>query len=728
MLNLEETNIVRKSYTDDKGKKHTYSIVPIVTVPDEKIEKLIGKERRLEKLWNNFYKNVYKELETLEDVYLDKEVENTLKDYDNDQYAFVNYESLSALTERQRDNYSIGLRYVEEGENFQFIARPFSKEFVEKLDVSEIDSLDKEIPFEYIEKTRESALRLLQTLSKENERRINEENDDEKREESYNEEMSFSDSDDEELTENSEDNGEQEVSEQYSNSINTQDEYEEDDDMTEEEEPQEIEEPLDGNKLQNDLYNTIDNLVPNVYLEDMNMDLEFKNDNDYSHSAYTELENITIDNTLKNKNKILNRLKEERQSIVDRLYRKASTSLYRKYSNIEKLFNYESPESEYHNDFLQIRDSYQAVLDNSENQREEKFAELTRKFEEDMERRARNAYEQEKAKIEREERPLVEQEADIYLNELRQRAEEIYENEKDKLLNDINFTFEDRYHAIGDEVLDEYQSDIDTQIERFSNTVEESTNYLVNKHREDMKEVQSKIQELQKDHIQNQTEFDNRVESEVQKSTQTIREENRDYKKENESMKDRIERLERELKRNEGYIENLQYENQQKDERLKISETNAEQLKKQLMSRHQIGLENSGQHSNFNKVVAPNDNPGVGNQDDNVVATEKVGTPLKDKIKHPLMITIFAVSLGSVGLLGASAVEDSHVNKVNTQVNDTLSSLESFKKTNEGKYLNKGTTLTIRADNRLKPSTVENKKGNTINVKSFDNKTYTLKK
>lgn len=732
MLNLIETDIAEINYKDEEGNLHQYSVVPIVTLPKEKLEKADGKERRLERLWNNFYKNVHKELEIIEDIQLDKEADRNFSDYEEDQYAFVNYESLSALTERKRESYSIGLRYTEAKDDFTYIAKPFSKEFIEKLSISDIENVDMDIPFSHLESARDSIIKLIQAQSKENNKRLLEEDDEERRqqlrsEEEQQEENDFKDEDEEVQNEGFDENGGLSPDIDKESFVKTEDDSYKNDE--ENEDDFEEEEQLDAFKLQNDLYNIIDNYVPRVYLEDLNLDLDFRDEKENKHSAYSELENITIDNTLKTKNRTLERLKEERQSIIDKLYRKSSTLLYRKYTDIEKLFNFESPESEYHYDYEQIKNSYEAVLDSSESQRDEKLAELTRKFDEDMERRARNAYEQEKARIEREERYRVEEQADEFLEDLRRNAEEIFENQKNNLINDINITFESRYHGIVDEVLDEYQSDIDENVKRFYQDAEESTSYIIEKHREDMKEVQQQIQAIEKDHIQNETEFDRRVKMEVERETQSMREQNRDFERDNKSMKEELERLKRQLQMNEGTIDNLQMENRKKEERLRISESDVEHYKKQLMNHNQIGHRNGNDSSNFNQVVAPqlSNNEGVGNHEDNVVATEKVVTPLKDKLKHPLMITLFAISLGSVGLLGISTAEHNQIESENENISKVLSNIDSFKDTNEGKYLGKDTTLTIRADNRLKPSKVIKKDDDKVNVKSFDNKNYTLK-
>lgn len=582
-MNLVETKVTQIDYKDENGENHVYSMVPIVTVPDEKIEKVEGKERRIEKLWNNFYKNVHKELEIIDDVKLDSENAGSFSDYESDQYAFVDFDSLYALNERRRESYSLGMLYAEETDNLTYIAKSFSDEFIEKLDIEGLETLDKNVPFEYIESARDKAIKTLQLMSKEHERKILEESTSNTAEESENskkdEEYSMDSNIEDKEYENNvhEDSSNEEYNSRELTNNTRYEEVEEYENGEEVEEVEEVEEQSDIVKLQNDLYNTIDNLIPRIYLDDINIDLEFRNEN--KHSVYTELENLTIDNIRKNKQRTLERLKEERQSIVDGLYRKASTSLYRRYTDIEKLFNFESPESEYYHEYQQIKDSYERVLDSAEGQREEKFVELTRKFEKDMERRAKSAYEQEKAKIEREERPLVEQEADNYLKDLRQETENIFENQKDSLINDINMTFESRYHGIVDEVLDEIQPQIDKEVNVFDESTEESTAYILQKYQNDMKEVQQKIQDIEKDHIQNETEFDRRVKMEVERKTQAIREENRDYERDNDSMKEELERLRRQVKQNEGYIENLQLENKKKDERLRISESDVEHYK-----------------------------------------------------------------------------------------------------------------------------------------------------
>src|SRR5699024_3594861 len=125
-----------------------------------------------------------------------------------------------------------------------------------------------------------------------------------------------------------------------------------------------------------------DNLVPTIYLDNFDIDLEFKNGGNENFTAFTELENLTINNVKKARTRTLERLQEERQSTVDRLFRQASSSLYRRFTDAERLFNYESPESEYHNEYLNIKNMYDEVQNSVERQREDEFAKLTRKFEE----------------------------------------------------------------------------------------------------------------------------------------------------------------------------------------------------------------------------------------------------------------------------------------------------------------------------------------------------------
>lgn len=729
MANLVETDATHVRYKDENNEEHDYAIIAVVTLPDEEIEKSEGKERKLEKTWEKFYRNAYKDLEIVEDVRLVEDENDVLNDYEDDQYLFVNFESLASLTERKRNSYSVGLRYAEEDEDLTYQAKSFSSDFVESLEIENTETLDKGIPFEYIEESQDRAIKQLKTLTKENERRLNQEEDKESRIEKRQEKEDTEEFVDETQTkqideedielENQSENDEENDVVDSNQQQDEEDEYEE-----EYEEVSKIEE------LQNDLYNTIDNLVPAIYFDNIDIDLEFKNKEDGEFSAFSELENLTINNVRKSKTRTLERLQEERQSTVDRLYRQTSSSLYKRFTDLERLINYESPESEYHNEFLNIKSMYDEVQNSIEKQREDKFAELTRKFEDYKERMAKHAYEEKKAKIEQEERVNVEREADEYKDTVIAESENIYENELARLDNDINATFESRSYGIVDEVLDQYQSEIDTHINSFRQNIEQSINQVLEKYNSDMKEVQNKIQEIQKDHIQNETEFDRRVETEVSRMTQSIREESKDISSENKSMKDELERLRRESKKKEAYIENLQLENQKKEDRLSISEKNEEHYKSRLMgNNHSIGYDNRD-NTNFSNVVAPqigNSLNGDGNRD-NVVATEKVVTPLKYKLKQPLMIAMYVISIGSVGLLGASAYEHNQVEDNDNNAKSVLKNIDSFKDTNNAKYLGSDTTLTIRGDDRLKPSQVVSDNRNGVQVKSNDGKTYTLSK
>lgn len=729
MANLVETDATHVRYKDENNEEHDYAIIAVVTLPDEEIEKSEGKERKLEKTWEKFYRNAYKDLEIVEDVRLVEDENDVLNDYEDDQYLFVNFESLASLTERKRNSYSVGLRYAEEDEDLTYQAKSFSSDFVESLEIENTETLDKGIPFEYIEESQDRAIKQLKILTKENERRLNQEEDKESRIEKRQEKEDTEEFVDETQTkqideedielENQSENDEENDVVDSNQQQDEEDEYEE-----EYEEVSKIEE------LQNDLYNTIDNLVPAIYFDNIDIDLEFKNKEDGEFSAFSELENLTINNVRKSKTRTLERLQEERQSTVDRLYRQTSSSLYKRFTDLERLINYESPESEYHNEFLNIKSMYDEVQNSIEKQREDKFAELTRKFEDYKERMAKHAYEEKKAKIEQEERVNVEREADEYKDTVIAESENIYENELARLDNDINATFESRSYGIVDEVLDQYQSEIDTHINSFRQNIEQSINQVLEKYNSDMKEVQNKIQEIQKDHIQNETEFDRRVETEVSRMTQSIREESKDISSENKSMKDELERLRRESKKKEAYIENLQLENQKKEDRLSISEKNEEHYKSRLMgNNHSIGYDNRD-NTNFSNVVAPqigNSLNGDGNRD-NVVATEKVVTPLKYKLKQPLMIAMYVISIGSVGLLGASAYEHNQVEDNDNNAKSVLKNIDSFKDTNNAKYLGSDTTLTIRGDDRLKPSQVVSDNRNGVQVKSNDGKTYTLSK
>src|SRR5699024_11382122 len=81
--------------------------------------------------------------------------------------------------------------------------------------------------------------------------------------------------------------------------LNSQNEPEEPEELEESEELEEYEEESEIERLQNQLYNTIDNLVPTIYLDNFDIDLEFKNGGNENFTAFTELEKLTINNVKK---------------------------------------------------------------------------------------------------------------------------------------------------------------------------------------------------------------------------------------------------------------------------------------------------------------------------------------------------------------------------------------------------------------------------------------------
>ena len=91
MPNLIETDVTHVKYKDKNKEEHTYAVVAVVTVPDEEIERYEGKEKKLEKIWEKFYRNGHKELEVIEDIRLVEDENDALNDYEDDQYLFVNY-------------------------------------------------------------------------------------------------------------------------------------------------------------------------------------------------------------------------------------------------------------------------------------------------------------------------------------------------------------------------------------------------------------------------------------------------------------------------------------------------------------------------------------------------------------------------------------------------------------------------------------------------------------
>lgn len=738
MVNLVQLDLESITYTDENEKKHDYTVIPVVTLTDDEIDKYSKSEKRLENRWVKFYKTISRKFKIGDDIELSDSEDDPLKDrIANDQYVFTDLTSLASLNFSERDNYNIGLRYIEENEDSKNIAYMFSDDFtdklIEQLELDEVESIARDIPFSHIKTAYDKVFEMINLISKQNIQASREDIGRTNREQ-YQENAQ----DDDEV----DDNADEHLDDEFDDDV---DEVEQVDDnqqveTTSNEQPPEqgvepmpndnTDEPSDIEKLQDNLYDTINNLVPRVYLNSLDMDLSYKNQ-DRDNQAYAELENVTIETIQKVKQREIERLNEERQATVDRLYRKASSSLYKRFTNIEKLFSYESEESEYHGEYLGIKEKFEQVTNSADTQRDNKFKELTRTFEENMERRAKQAYEQEKARIEREERPLVEQHADEFRDDLIANAEHLYNGQIQNLLGDINVAFESRYYGIVDNVLDEYQSDIDGNVESFDVNKEKTTQKVMDEYNNGMKQLNETIREIEKEHVNNNKQFDERVQLEVDEKTQALRNENKDIKRDYESVQEELERLRRTEKENKATIENLRIENQHKENRLATQEKDADYYRTMYEQRqhrnHMLGHNGDNNNGNFSNVVAPENNNGEGNLVE-AVSVEKTKTNIKDKLKSPLVATMIAVSVTSAGLLGVSSFENSNQAKAEENIHEVSSNIDEFKKTNDAKYLGKDTTLTIKADKRLKPSQVVSNDDDGVLVKSSDGHKYKLKK
>src|SRR5699024_1847717 len=162
--------------------------------------------------------------------------------------------------------------------------------------------------------SQDRAIKQMKSQSRETERRLSQEEDTENRNEKRqaNETIDnpVSESDDSQIGEDDIEDNKERVE------TNKESEVTELNNQNEPEELEEYEEEAEIERLQNQLYNTIDNLVPTIYLDNFDIDLEFKNGGNENFTAFTELENLTINNVKKARTRTLERLQEERQSTV----------------------------------------------------------------------------------------------------------------------------------------------------------------------------------------------------------------------------------------------------------------------------------------------------------------------------------------------------------------------------------------------------------------------------
>lgn len=775
MVKFTDLGLKEVSYTNEENQVKKLTVIPIITLKEDALEKAKGNEKKEARIWKQFTNAYGKKIEHTDDLTVNHEDANEpFKDLEDDQYFFTNLLSLTSLKENQRKDLNIGLRYLTENDDDGADVHVFSDEFISHL--SE-DAITQGIDFDILEKTYENTVTAIRNESKKNiseieerERVKQEQKEAEEREAERNAQVEAPESEEEPPSQNDD------VVEETSQGNEDVPVDEGEEDIEYEEAPR-----TDIEELKDELFVAIDNLIPRTHLDEVNIDY---NETHYDTNRYGELETIALNAIAKYQNDKLALLETRRDDVVNKIYQDAVNALWKYYLQNNKLLNYESDESEYHTEFKRIQDSYNRVINDAETQREKDYNRRAQAFKERVEREARQAYEETKARLEREEGHLPEEESYTFKDNLIADANDEYEQQLSTLESDIQNVYETRKYEIVDKVV----NDKDVEIKRHATTIEDerklTADEINDKHQREMRKLQQTIQSFEVEQLKKQEDFNNELSVAVDKRTSDIQKENAELKHQLELLEERQKSSQERIKNNEETIRNQEIENDNHKKRVEMAEKEAkiyrDKYESQINStfdaydrniertRHYTdAVSESNYPTNFRNVVAPAKS-GVGNTSAKG-ETEKVSTPNiqseaprmtsmqdpytyhgREQIEPPLDVKLQYqrdvvmgrnIAIGSVvsaflvgsGVLGATLYHEQQNHEQEKQLQKSQNESKEQDEMDEANHLDVGDKTTIdtreNADDKQKlesAKVVDNSHGKVI-VKTPDGKKWKLK-
>lgn len=776
MVKFTDLGLKEVNYTSKDNQKKKLTVIPIITLNDDALEKAKGNEKKEARIWKQFTNAYGKKIEHTDDLKVNHEDANEpFKDLEDDQYFFTNLLSLTSLKENQRKGLNIGLRYLTENDDEGADVYVFSNQFIDEL---REDNVTEGIVFDLLETTYENVVSALRNESKkhiseieERERVLQEQKEAEEREAERRTQTETSESED---TLHQEDTPQDEdVPQENEEPLND----EETDEIDYDEAPR-----TDIDELKDELFVAIDNLIPRTHLDEVNIDYD---ETQYDTKArYGELETIALNAIAKYQNDKLALLETKRDDVVNKIYQDVVNDLWKYYLQNNKLLNYESDESEYHTEFKRIQNSYNQVINGAEERRENDYKEREKLFKERVEREAKQAYEETKARIWREEGHLPEEESYQFKDNLIADANDEYEQQLATLESDIQNVYETRKYEIVDKVI----RDKDVDIQRYATDIEDerklTANEINDKHQREMRKLQQTIQSFEVEQLKKQEDFDNELSVAVDKRTSDIQKENTELRHQLELLEEKQKSAQERIKTNEETIRNQEIEANNHKKRTELAEKEAKIYRDKYESQinstfdaydrniertrnYTDAMSESRYPTNFRHVVAPQQ-LGVGNTSAKG-ETEKVSTPNiqseaprmtsmqdpytyhgREQIEPPLDVKLQYqrdvvmgrnIAIGSVmsaflvgsGVLGATLYHEQQNHEQEKQLQKSQNESKAQDEMDEANHLDVGDKTTIdtreNADDKQKlesAKVVDNSHGRVI-VKTPDGKKWKLK-
>ena len=523
---LKSMNLSSVKYVNENdGSFKTLYVVPVLTLKESVLTEADARQEK--KLWRKF-EGIIKKFEMPNDVKLSESEDEPLNRLNDDaRVVITDLTSISTIHKDRRNDLNLGLRFVDDS---NMTTDVFSDTFSKKVSDNDIT---ENIDFDSLQDLYNKTTNQLEQESKENENRYDEQQriEKERREQEQREEEERRRQEEEakryrtgdlNLTEDSiesdDDEPDDENVDDFGNPINTNanDGYDDDyNDNYDDENYDEYEEP-EIERLKRELRESIEAQVGQIYLDNLDIDLEGSHQDD---STYHELERLTFGGVRKTLNTRQDVIQQRRDELVESIYQMLLPRLWNEYNQAGDILNYESDMSEYHSNYNKLKDAHEKALADVETKANNRESVLNDKINKEIEDEVKRVTQEVRARGERDKASRIEEDIETFKRDEREKADAEFDLQIETLERDTGAEYDKVVSRLVDKLVEQAQPRIKEANTEIKQERDKSANYINQLYDERNDVLQDRIQTVEAERVRENRQAEEKIRLEVDKRT-----------------------------------------------------------------------------------------------------------------------------------------------------------------------------------------------------------------
>lgn len=542
MSKLEDLNI--NSITNAKGIEIPFVIV--FTFLDDYIDtfgnrtdralKQFDKQFKTDKVRNGYYHIEDVELDTEDEPYKDKPT------------AIITKDSLSAISEKDKETLEFGIRVIDSSTNTAYIIDDEMKKYLK------LDNINSGIPFDDVESTLNTIMEQVEHLNdavtkQEETKREQDANRVEvepQEPETINEDTEVFESDNQDVIDGSEDEEVEEspasIEENNENEISDEDEHKDEEAVslrTYRTQNNDVSNVLSENKAhklsfndkqpetplefaQQDLLYEISKYFPEIKLPNINYipDSTVKSMSDSDvYDNILSIKQLTEEKLGKRSESLENYLNNVKNDAILKVYNKLNRRLNVENDELMRKSDFTSEYSPFNENFTELKSQYQSVVNSLADTKHEEIKKNKQQHEMDKEAYVENAAKRAAQEFDRNNLHLIEGNAQKYIEEIKSEADEQYNTNYELLEKDSDNWYAQNFNTLVPKIVHSYKDEIESIGESVNNRVQESIEDLNKKMESDLDDFVNKVKDITAKEIETDQQNEELIQRRVHERT-----------------------------------------------------------------------------------------------------------------------------------------------------------------------------------------------------------------